>query len=193
MRPVRLVTPALVIIVSLLAATGCSAGQVAQTATQVITQEGANAERGGVAVRGALIPTPLRGAYKTGEQAPLYLAIATEEGAGDTLVTVTSEAAASVVLIRSPFDAAGSAAATPTPSAGSGGTELVIGSGTLILLTQGMSYLQLQALTDDLTPGDTVSVTFSFARAGEITLDVPVATPDTPGPRLKPTEGSEPG
>lgn len=57
------------------------------------------------------------------------------------------------------------------------------------MLGEGGSYLELQDLAADLMPGDTVTVTFSFARAGDITLDVPVATPDTPGPRLKPSEG----
>lgn len=215
MRSVRLVAPALLVMCALLA-TACSSGQVAQTATQVITAEGANATRGGVALRAVLIPTPAQGTYKTGEPAPLYLAISTEEGTSDTLVAVTSHAAASVALVRSPFGASGSAspsasrassaspsspagtpsatpAATPSavPSASPGAEDagLKIGDGTLIVLGQGVSYLELQDLTADLRPGDTVSVTFSFARAGDITLNVPVATPDTPGSRLKPSEG----
>jgi len=210
-RSVRLVVPALLVMCALLA-TACGSGQVAQTATQVITAEGANAQRGGVAVRGVLIPTPARGSYQAGEPAPLYLAISTEEGTSDTLIAVTSHAAASVALIRSPFGATPPAAAaapsssaspsslpaaTPAaspavPSASPGGEEagLKIGDGALVVLARGASYLELQDLTADLKPGDTVSVTFSFARAGDITIDVPVATPDTPGTRLKPSEGA---
>lgn len=229
MRLVRLVAPALLVTCGLLV-TACGAGQVAQTATEVITAEGAHADLGGVALRAVLIPTPVRGEYKAGDPAPLYLVIATDEGASDTLVAVTTDAAASVALIRSPFatgsaspsSSAGSSAlpsvspsATPSatvapPSASPGSTPsatppatppaapsaspsadagLQIGDGSLIVLTQGGSYLELQDLVTDLLPGNTVSITFSFARAGDITIKVPVATPDTPGARLKPSAG----
>ncbi len=195
MRPARLALPALLICFAVLGATGCGAGQVSQTATQVITQEGANAERGGVAVRTVLIPPPLRGSYASGEPAPLYLAITTEEGVADTLVGVTTDAAASVVLVRSPFEVRPSPSATPTqapsPSPGPEGVSLDIGNSELVLLTAGKNYLELRGLTRQLSPGDTVRVSFMFAKAGEITLGVPVATPDTPGPRLRSSEGAE--
>lgn len=229
MRSVRLVAPALLVMCACLVA-ACGSGQIAQTSTQVITAEGAHAERGGVALRAVLIPTPARGEYKAGDPAPLYLAIATEEGTSDTLVSVTTTAAASVSLVRSSFGS-GSASpsgavgvsaspsastsvsaspSAPAPSTSPGSTPsatpaatppaepsaspssdagLKIGENSLIVLTQGGSYLELQDLVADLMPGNTVSVTFSFARAGDITIDVPVATPDAPGPRLKPTEG----
>ncbi len=192
---------------SLLVTTACGAGQIAQTATQVITQEGANADRGGVALRAVLIPTPNRGTYPTGETAPLYLAISTEEGTSDTLVKVTSEAATSVVLIASPIPASPGAAASASPAASASAdpsaapepsaspsnesASLELPDGSLIRLGQGTSYLELRGLTSDLAPGDTVSVAFSFAGAGDITLDVPVATPDTPGPRVKPSPERE--
>jgi len=199
-RPARLVTSALLIVSSLLGATGCGAGQVAQTATQGATQEGGNAERGGVAVRRVLIPAPLRGSYVAGEEAPLYLAISTEEGHRDTLVAVTSSAATSVVLVRSlltqrrsasPSASSGTAVETPSAPSADESVRLDIGNGALVMLTQGMSYLEMRGLTRDLAPGTTVEATFSFSQAGDISLDVPVATPDTPGPRLTPSEGAE--
>ena len=267
MRHARLIPPALLILCSLLATTGCGSGQVAQTATQQITQEGANAERGGVAVRGVIIPAPVIEEYEAGAEAPLYVAISTEEGVSDTLTGVTSDAAQDVGLVTNPLappvpvvpgapqsaapvgspsaspddsaSASASASAEPSaapsesaspsgepsaseppeataspddaaspetsaspgasesesasPSASPGGEidGLEITKGALIVLGQGKSYLELRGLTRALSPGMTITVTFSFAKAGDIKLRVPVGTPDTPGARVKSSEGAE--
>jgi copper(I)-binding protein len=49
--------------------------------------------------------------------------------------------------------------------------------------TEGAATVQLVGLTQDLLSGQTVPVTFSFARGGMVTLDVPIATSLAPLPK----------
>jgi len=167
----------------------CGAGQIAQTARQVAPIEGSQINRGGIAIRNAEVATPPGGTYAVGGDAPLYVAIATDDQTSDTLTGVTSNAAPSVNVVSL---GTASVAATPSASASaapstSAPMDVRLAPASLTEFKDGSAYLQLRGLTRTLTPGTTVRVTFSFARAGDVTLDVPVATPGTPGPRPTPS------
>jgi copper(I)-binding protein len=192
-------------------ATACSAGQVAATAMDVPAVEGAMANRGGLALLDLRIATPPAGSYRAGDDAALYGAIATDDATSDTLVSVHGDVAANVSLVHvvgggSASPSASSSAApaasassspspSPSPSAappGSAGPvlenlNLALSGNQLVTFKQGGDFLQLDGLTHTLIAGTTVSLTFSFAQAGDITLAVPVATPDTPEPRPSPS------
>lgn len=181
----------------------CSSGQIAQTARDVSAVEGSSATRDGVGVRDARIAEPPGGSYSSGGDAPLLVAIATDDGTSDTLVRVTSDAADSVtVTTRSSGSPSASASAAPSPSASPSDATLDIklDAGSLLVFGGGggggpgsENTLNLVGLRHDLSPGMTVRVTFSFAQAGDLTLNVPVATPDGPEPRLSPSPSAEGG
>lgn len=176
----------------------CSAGQIAQTARDVASIEGADATRGGVAIRDAKVATPPGGSYARGSDAPMYASIATDDKTSDTLVGVKTDATASVTLAAAP--GAGSTSPSPTASgsasasapaapsaAPSAPIDVRLAAATLTAFKHGGTYLQLRGLTRNLTPGTTIKVTFTFARVGDVTFDVPVATPSSPGPRPTPS------
>ncbi|MGH3428689.1 MAG: hypothetical protein ACRDQZ_14155, partial [Mycobacteriales bacterium] len=48
-------------------------------------------------------------------------------------------------------------------------------------------YLMLVMVSKQLRSGDTLTVKLTFAKAGSITLKLPVAVPPTPRPRAEPT------
>ncbi len=201
----------LVVAASVMPLAACGAGQVAATAENLPAVEGAGARRGGLTLADIRIATPLTGAYRIGDDAELYGAISADDMTSDTLVSIRTAAAPDVTLkfglgigapaasdaapsgstsAASTASASASASTGPSPSTGPGPGEinLPISSGKLPVFKSGGDILLLHGLTRVLTPGMTVSMTFSFAQAGDITLDVPVATPDSPGPRPTPSK-----
>lgn len=175
----------------------CSSGQIAQTASDVSAVEGSSATRDGVGVRDARIAEPPGGSYSSGGNAPLLVAIATDDGTTDTLVRVTTGAADAVTVTKGSSGSA-SASASAAPSASSARSDarldIKLDAGSLLVFGGGggggagsENSLNLVGLRHDLSPGMTVRVTFSFARAGDLTLTVPVATPNVPEPRLSPS------
>ncbi len=194
-------------------AAACGAGQVAQTSRVVASVEGASATRGGVSVSNAVIAYPSSGSYQLGDDVPLYVAIVTEDTTSDTLVSVTTDAAGSVVLVAVPVrfgssgspspatstsesaaaSAAGSAAPSASASPGAAQLDVPLAAASLRSFSADGDYLQLTGIVRELRSGTTVNVTFSFAEAGDITLHVPVATPDEPLPRPSPSESAAEG
>lgn len=86
----------------------------------------------------------------------------------DALVSATSPAAAHVVMTRTPQGT--SVSAIPVPAATAGPVHLGPGGYALVLA----------GLRHPLTAGQKVSLTLVFARAGRVTLSLPV-TPAVPG------------
>jgi copper(I)-binding protein len=53
-----------------------------------------------------------------------------------------------------------------------------------VLMTAGCPHLVVRKLAEDMLPSDTITLRLTFARAGVIELEVPVATPSSPLPRV---------
>lgn len=198
--PARTARIALLVAVAAAASlvSACGAGQIAQTAKDVASIEGADVTRGGVAIRDAKVATPPGGSYASGSDAPMYASIATDDKTSDTLVGVRTDAAVSVALV--PASGAGSTSPAPTASGSASASapaapsaaapapiDVRLAAATLTAFKDGGTYLQLHGLTRTLAPGTTIKVTFTFARVGNVTFDVPVATPSSPGPRPNPS------
>jgi copper(I)-binding protein len=84
--------------------------------------------------------------------------------------------------------ASGSASATPSPTPTGPATNPTIDveipvRGIAVLDPTLDRYLQIIGLTEELTPGDTVEVTFRFNNGVSITTPVPIAVPMTPPAR----------
>ncbi|WP_448614350.1 hypothetical protein [Modestobacter sp. URMC 112] len=119
------------LLLSPVALSACSAGQVAQTATQVRDKVGGTATIGDLTIRDAQLEFPDEGVYEAGSDASLLVAISNTGQEEDTLVGISGEGFAAAELVGPPatpeptdVDATGTPTATPTPSptAAPGGT-----------------------------------------------------------------------
>ncbi|WP_459955258.1 hypothetical protein [Nocardia sp. IFM 10818] len=171
---------------AVLALSGCSAGQISQTATQVAAVNGNEANVGQVALRDVRILLPQSEQYnnaKGGSAVLAFSAINLGEFKSDELVSITSElgpvkiggkielGAQQTVVANLP-DKTGAAAAAEshgdshgapaTPAADQGDPDA-----TPVLV-------EITGLTKDITPGLTYPVTFNFKENGTVVVNVPV-------------------
>ena len=157
------------LLLSPVALTACSAGQVAQTAEQNRDKTGAQVNVGDLALRALELPYPTGGIYQSGSDARLLATIVSTSDTDDTLVSIEGEDFDSVEVVDP--DA--------TASAAPGATSLdltVPAQGTLFIGNGSGPAVTLVGLADDVGVGESIDVTFTFEQAGEITVPVPVAT-----------------
>ncbi len=153
--PRRGLRPVVAVLVAALALSGCAAGQISQTADQVAAIDGANGTVGYMGVRNVLLATTTGADYAKGANAPLELWVSNTGIQADTLTGITTPAATSVVI---------------------NGVARIPGQ-TLKDFTGDTNTITLRGLTSTITYGQSVPVTFSFASAGTLTVNVPIAIP----------------
>jgi copper chaperone PCu(A)C len=214
-----------VLLLSPVALTACSAGQVAQTATQNRDKVGPEAAVGDISLRQITLAHPTDGLYEEGESAELQLAIVNGDTESDTLVGIEGEAfdgvvvsgeaaavpttpgAAPVATTPATPTTPGAAPQTtapgttptpgtvPTPSVpaapatptASSEVDIPIPAGSTVFLGgAGGATVELADLTEELTAGQSIEVTLTFERAGEVTVQALVATPERVVPREEP-------
>jgi copper(I)-binding protein len=167
----------------------CGTGQDTQTANQLPTVNGANGNAGPIAVRNVelAVPASTPVMYRAGSEAPLLAFIVNTGTSEDELVSVTSPAASkaqiegegtlvpqvSVRAVGPEQGGSGQDGSTQSSSTQNGSTQSN-DAGRQLRIT-------LQGLTQDVRPGTTIRVTFLFRKAGELNLDVPIATPESEG------------
>ncbi len=219
-----------VLLLSPVALTACSAGQVPQTATQNRDKVGPEAAVGDLTLRQITRASPQDGLYAQGDDAELRMAIVNADTEADTLVGIEGEAFDGVVVSgqatasavpSSPSAATtpatpstpGAAPATPTtpgatpstptppratpvpgtvptssaPAAASTQVQIPIPAGSTVFLGgAGGPTVELADLSEELTAGQSIEVTLTFERAGEVTVQALVATPERVLPREEP-------
>ena len=148
--------------VGLLVLGGCDAGQEAETAQETPDVAGVDGTVGEVSLDDVFLDA--EDTVEAGASVPLRGVLTNDAEEADRLVGVSTPAAGSVQL----FDESGA------PSAD--GIELPAG-GQVEAVSDAVR-MQLEDLTEPIATTDTVPVTFTFATAGEVRLDVPVV----PGP-----------
>lgn len=149
-----------------LALGGCSAGSVTQTDTIVSQADGANGQVGGILLRDVSLDAGPTNTVPSGGEIPLRLTIINQTPTEDRLVSVTSPYAVS--------------ARTEGPTTIPGNTSLrIIGNdpGPLgppdpFVRTGGSARIVLTGVTQQLRPGPTYQVTFTFEKAGTVTVPV---------------------
>jgi copper(I)-binding protein len=157
-----------VLLLSPVALAACSAGQVAQTATQE-QNVGNNAQVGELALRALELPYPTGGVYTAGGDARLLAAVASSSPTEDTLVSIEGEDFDSVEVVDP--------SATATAAAGTDSLDLTVPAGGTLYIGNGDGpSVTLVGLADDVGVGEYVDVTFTFEGAGDVTVPVPVAT-----------------
>lgn len=139
-----------------LAVSGCAAGQDSQTAVQVAAIDGANGTVGNISVLNARLAPTARESYPAGSNARVLLYVSNGGFTADTLESVSSSAATSVKIT-------GDATLPPQTLA-----DFASETGTEVTLT---------GLLQEQSYGVSIPMTFSFANAGTIDLNVPIQLP----------------
>jgi copper(I)-binding protein len=187
---------ALVALSAVVVTTACAAGQNAATSTQRASQDGTRGHVGKIQLEGVSLPAPVGSSYGTGADVPLTISIINNGHSSDTLTNVSSSAftggwdieatgtvqaaqRAQATASANPFASSSAPAPTSGPSQEiPAGTSLPLGL-TELSAAGGASArtLVLKGLADKsspLFPGSALKITFSFAKAGDVTLTVPV-------------------
>ena len=154
-----------VLLLSPVALSACSAGQVTQTASQERDKVGAMGQVGDLTIRQVQFLSPDEGVYEQGDDAELRLAVVNTGVEADTLVEVSGEGFGDVEL--------------GSGSTGSSSDEGIEIPGNAATYVDGEELaVTLTDLDEALTAGQSLELTFTFENAGEITLPVTVATPE---------------
>jgi copper(I)-binding protein len=130
---------------------------------------------------------PLDGLYEEGEDARLFLGIANTGTETDTLIDVSGP------------DFAGAVSGRPGTTGASAGVDIEVPAQDNVYVgAEGEPFLTLLDLERPLRSSQSIPVTFTFERAGEVTIDAmvaaagqdPVPTYDFPDPAEDPTDDS---
>lgn len=149
-------TMALVAAVSL-TLSGCAAGQYSQTADQVAAIDGANGTIGDLTILNARLAPTNNEYYRAGSDARLLLWISNDGLKADTLSQITTSAADSVEIDGDTAEVPGQTLA-----------DFATDSGVEVVVT---------GFTQDLYYGVSIPMTFSFANAGTLDLNIPIQVP----------------
>jgi copper(I)-binding protein len=153
---------ACLVLLAALPLTACAAGYQAETSRERTTLTSVGGAVGDLTLRNIFFYGPA----DSGQALPLYLSIFNAAVVNDKLVGVSSVSAA--------------ASSVPGNNTVPGGGSLAYNKGTL-------SVPRLLRMKRNVLVGQTVTVTLTFARAGSLTLQVPV---EGPTPTIAPSSSS---
>ncbi|MCF6733666.1 copper chaperone PCu(A)C [Blastococcus sp. KM273129] len=184
----------------LMMASACSAGQVTQTATQERDKTGGFGSVGDVTIRAVQLAYPPEGIYRPGDQAELSMAIVNSGRQDDELLSITGDfftgvtvtgapaatatvpPVASDTLIAARRGEAEPVTAPPTGATGTANIPLPADEAVYLGMSGGPSVV-LTGLTRTIDAAQSMPVTLTFARAGEVTVTAIVAPAPEPLPR----------
>jgi copper(I)-binding protein len=177
-----------VLLLSPLALSACSAGQVTQTATQERDKVGAMAQVGDITVRAVELVSPRAGSYEAGDDAEMTLAIVNSGEEADTLVGVQGEGFGDAEIRTAGTAATGADSGSSTTTGGTtttgtggsaaGSDEIEIPVDTTVFVDGNDASITLTDLEESLTVGQYLELTLSFENAGDVTVPVTVANPE---------------
>jgi copper(I)-binding protein len=165
-----------VLLLSPIALSACSAGQVTQTAGQERDKVGAMAEVGDIKLRAVEFAYPRGGVYEDGDDVELRLSLVNDDTEADTLTGISGDGFGDVEIDDSTATTTGS-------GSGASSSELEIPAGGVVHVDGEEVTITLTDLDQSMTTGQSLELTFTFENAGEVTLPVTVATPDDALPR----------
>lgn len=139
-------------------AAGCAAGADAQTNKPYSATEGTDAAVSSLKLRSTFILGPVPGQrLNPGDRAPMYLTLANDGTAADRLENVTTDGTFQSRKIT--------------------GGAIDVGPGQAVRIGQNPA-ITLGKLSKPLLGGESVRVTFTFAHAGSVAVNVPVVARD---------------
>jgi hypothetical protein len=157
----------------------CAAGQVAQTADQKPTLDGTQADVGDIHLRGLAILPPSAVFYPAGSTARVRLVIVNSSDRADTLTSITSPRITTWASFNN------SLAATANVG-GVRSVRIPPGARVSYSVPETRSILTLRGLKTRVFPGTTIPLTFTFARAGAVTVATPIQLHHPPGSSVIP-------
>jgi copper(I)-binding protein len=161
-----------VALLSPVALSACSAGQVTQTATQHRDKTGSTAQAGDITVRQVQLVNPRSGAYDEGDDAEVRMAIVNSGQEADTLTSVEGDGFGSAEITGA------STSSTSASTTGAADEIELPPNGTVFVGEDGGASITLTNLDKSLTVGQYVTLVLTFENAGEVTIHATVATPD---------------
>jgi copper(I)-binding protein len=163
-----------VLLLSPVVLSACSAGQVTQTATQVRDKAGAQAQVGDISIREAKLAAPSGGGgYESGDDADLQVAFVNSGSEADTLTAIDGKGFASAEIANT-----ASRISSSTDSTGPM-DQIEIPAGSSVFVGQQNSdyTITFSNLDAPLNTGQYIQVTFTFEKAGDVTIPITVANP----------------
>ncbi|WP_375486460.1 hypothetical protein [uncultured Jatrophihabitans sp.] len=194
----RRTTAGAILVAAALLTSACAAGRVAQTADQKPSIGGVNANVGSIGVRNLLIQAPTQGAsFPKGSTLKLTVVLVNNGTSSDLLTNISSSAvsgwgAYSSVAAGNQV-AEGGPAPSPAPQA-SRTVRIPNGSRTSFGVPSATGSLLVTGTKATVRAGNTVRMTLTFARAGTVSIAVPVAlSNDESGSTVPAPSGSASG
>lgn len=133
---------------------GCSAGQITQTAEKRPAVEGAQGETGDLKVLNAHFVAPGdEGKYESGDSVELELVV-TSQGAADEITGIQVDGADAQV----------------TPSG-----SIEVPAGGMVVIGENGEFTVEAEMTDEAYPSTLIPVVITFQEAGELAMSVPIA------------------
>ncbi|WP_338177558.1 hypothetical protein [Jatrophihabitans sp.] len=188
----RRVNVVAVLAAAALGLTACATGQHAATSDEKPAIAGTHATIGSIDIQDLSIQAPAVSSrptgtkfYATGDNAPLTVAFINDGHSSDTLTGITSTA-------FSGWSVVDTAALTQAAAVKAGATQVVVAPGRSVTFgitdtgvgigssEQTIVLQSLQAGANPLYPGSTAKLTFTFANAGAVSVNVPVDLSSTP-------------
>lgn len=184
----------------------CAAGQVAATADEKPSIDGTNGGVGKIKIVGVALRAPSGTSYPIGASVPLTAYIANNGESADKLVKVSSPSfPGGWDVVSTPSLVAGQSGASSSPAATgtTNGRPQTIGAGSAVgfglqnLSPSGAGSPESLVLlgykgSGPLYPGNAVTVTFTFADAGQTTMSVPVQIGNAPSGQTVPAPTGSP-
>lgn len=166
----------------------CAAGQVAQTAEEKPALDGTYGQVGKIQLDGVAFRAPSGPSYAGGSSVPLTAYIVNNGQSADRLVKIQSSAfTGGWDVVSTPSLLAGpSGAPTPARAGATNGRPQQIPAGSAVAFgmqnlsasgagsPESLVLLGLAKQSSPLFPGSAIKVTFTFEKAGQATLTVPV-------------------
>ncbi|WP_317753202.1 copper chaperone PCu(A)C [Nocardia seriolae] len=196
----RAVTVAALAAGAVLALSGCGAGQVSQTATQVAAVNGNSANVGSIALRNVRFLLPQTEEFnnaKGGKAVLAFSAINLSDSKTDELVSISTDLgqvklaekieikpSVTVVADKPTAKDAAQAAAVHEQNEGQGASDKVTDPAAKPVL------IEVTGLTKDVAPGLTYPLTFVFKEGGTVVVNVPVDA-GANNPRKEPVKAGE--
>lgn len=138
----------------------CGAGRTSVTAKERAAIDGAQVNAGDLQLRNVQLEAPSGGEWAAGSQVPVAMYVVNRSSTADQLLSVEAVGVGSAVLTPSSIEIAPGGLLTT----GAAHTQGATNAPTVVLTTTGV-----------LRAGQSVSLRLTFARAGVVTLNVPVA------------------
>jgi copper(I)-binding protein len=160
-----------VLLLSPVALSACSAGQVTQTATQNRDKVGDSVRVGAITVRAVELEHPRGDQYDAGDDAPLRMAIVNSGSESDTLTDVEGDGFASAEIT-------GAVPEGSTSSSSEAPTEIEIPAQGSVFVGEDDNEITLTGLDESLTTGQEIELVLTFQNAGQVTVMASVANPD---------------